>query len=88
MDNPAVLRMKIANEINGAVRSSSVDAERIRLEQEYGHVWDTEELTAEFNLEGFAAPFIVATRKSDGKRGTLMFQHHPRFYFSWTESDF
>jgi hypothetical protein len=83
MDNPAVLRMEICNEINRAVQSNSEDAERIRLEQEYGEVWDTGELTAGFTVEGFAAPFIVATRKSDGKRGTLMFQHHPRFYFSW-----
>ena len=85
MDNPSLLQMKISNEINSAVQSSSEDAEQIRLEQEYGQVWDTEELTAEFTVEGFAAPFIAATRKSDGKRGTLMFQHRPRFYFSWTE---
>ncbi len=38
-----------------------------------------------YNVEGFLAPFIVCRRKSDGKRGTLMFSHDPRYYFSWQE---
>lgn len=54
---------------------------REALEGEYGQVWDTTQLTEEFSVEGFAAPFVVATRKSDGVRGSLMFQHRPRFYF-------
>ena len=32
---------------------------------------------------GFMAPYVVVRRKSDGQRGSLMFQHDPRFYFSF-----
>jgi hypothetical protein len=28
---------------------------------------------------------VVARRKSDGMRGSLEFQHHPRFYFNWED---
>lgn len=46
-------------------------------------VWDTDELRAEFRVTGFAAPFVVVERKSDGAKGSLMFAHSPRFYFGW-----
>jgi hypothetical protein len=60
---------------------------RGELEKDYGkeNVWDPEELSRDFVVHSFMAPFIFATRKSDGKEGTLMFQHHPRFYFGWVE---
>lgn len=58
---------------------------REALEAKYGKVWSTDELQAEFEAIGFAAPYIVVRRKSDGKKGSLMFQHHPRFYFNWQE---
>lgn len=54
---------------------------RKALEAEHGQVWDTVELQQDFSVSGFAAPFIIVTRKSDGARGSLMFQHRPRFYF-------
>jgi hypothetical protein len=50
-----------------------------------GQVWNTEQMTAEFTVSGFAAPFVVAVRKSDNKMGTLMFTHRPRFYYAWQE---
>jgi hypothetical protein len=46
-------------------------------------VWDTTTLQAEFTVEGFAAPYVVARRRADGTRGTLMFTHSPRRYFAW-----
>lgn len=49
-------------------------------------VWDTAALRAEFEVLGFAAPMVVVRRKSDGRRGTLMFTHHPRFYFGFQEA--
>ncbi len=61
-------------------------ADRVVLEARYGQVWSTSELANDFEVLGFAAPFVVVKRKSDGKVGSLMFQHHPRFYFSF-ESD-
>ena len=42
-------------------------------------------MSAEFEGIGFAAPFLVVKRKSDGKKGSLEFQHSPRFYFNWQE---
>ena len=54
---------------------------REALEAEHGQVWSTEELQRDFDVIGFAAPFIVVKRKSDGERGSLLFQHAPRFYF-------
>jgi hypothetical protein len=47
--------------------------------------WTTEELSREFTVRSFCAPFVVVTRKSDGKSGTLEFTHSPRFYFNWRE---
>lgn len=62
---------------------NAVEGSREYLEAKYGQVWDTTELQQEFSVEGFMAPFVLARRKSDGIRGTLKFQHSPRFYFSF-----
>jgi hypothetical protein len=56
---------------------------REALESEHGQVWDTQQLRQDFNVEGFMAPYVVVRRKSDGQRGSLMFQNQPRFYFSF-----
>lgn len=45
--------------------------------------WTTTELQEQFHVEGFCAPFVVVTRKIDGVRGSLMFTHSPRLYFSF-----
>ena len=60
-------------------------AERAALVERYGQVWDTSELTNDFEVLEFAAPFVVVKRKTDNKIGSLMFQHHPRFYFAFRE---
>ena len=57
--------------------------ERQATEAKYGQVWNTQELSADFEVIGFAAPLIVVNRKSDGVKGSLMFQHSPRYYFSF-----
>jgi hypothetical protein len=46
--------------------------------------WNTEEMIRDFTTHGFAAPFVVVTRKADGVKGTLEFTHNPRFYFNFT----
>lgn len=56
---------------------------REALEAQYGEVWDTSELTRDFDVIGFAAPLVVVRRKSDGMKGSLEFQHQPRFYFNF-----
>jgi hypothetical protein len=45
--------------------------------------WTTEQMSAEFSVQGFCAPFVVVVRKSDGVKGTLEFTHSPRFYFNF-----
>jgi len=47
--------------------------------------WTTEELKRDFEVIGFLAPFVAVIRKSDGKKGSMMFTHHPRFYFNFIE---
>lgn len=65
---------------------ASINAEpgsREALEGQYGQVWDTDELARDFEPLGFLAPFIVVRRRSDDEKGSLMFQHYPRFYWGW-----
>ena len=60
-----------------------VPGSREDLESKYGPVWDTNQLSEEFQAIGFMAPLIVVRRKSDGLKGSLEFQHSPRLYFNW-----
>jgi hypothetical protein len=62
---------------------NAVPGSREALEAEHGQVWDTSQLTEEFQALGFMAPLIIVRRRSDGVKGSLMFQHNPRFYFSF-----
>ncbi len=57
---------------------------REALEAKHGQVWDTTELQRDFDALGFMAPYIIVSRKSDGQKGSLMFQGSPRFYFGWS----
>jgi len=66
-------------------RINSQAAERAALEARYGQVWNTSELANDFEVVEFAAPFAVVKRKADNRIGSLMFQHHPRYYFSFQE---
>jgi hypothetical protein len=56
---------------------------RETLEAQYGQVWDTSELTEDFDVSGFMAPYVVVVRKSDNQKGTLEFTHSPRYYMSF-----
>jgi len=78
MNDPTetIRRIRIA-EIN------IVPGSREDLETKYGQVWDTNQLSEEFQPIGFMAPIIVVLRNSDGQKGSLEFQHSPRLYFNW-----
>jgi hypothetical protein len=65
------------------VKINAEPGSREALEAEHGQVWDTNQLREDFDVIGFAAPLIVVRRKTDGKRGSLFFQHNPRFYFNF-----
>jgi hypothetical protein len=71
--------------MNGLTRGKTEEEARAELVDQYGadNVWNTEEVTAAFEIEGFAAPFCVARRRSDGQRGSLAFTHMPRFYYDF-----
>ena len=72
----AIRRQQVA-EINADPGS------REALEAKHGQVWDTKELGVNFDVLGFMAPYVVVRRKSDGAKGSLQFQHQPRFYYSF-----
>ena len=76
-DQVEALRCQRLVEINAEPGS------REALEAQHGQVWDTAELRTDFSVLGFAAPFVIVRRNSDGVRGSLEFQHNPRFYFNF-----
>jgi len=76
-DETETIRRERLAEINAKPGS------REALASEYGQVWDAQELAGEFEVIGFMAPFVVVRRKVDGMKGSLEFQHNPRFYFNF-----
>lgn len=85
-DNTEPVRRVLVSCINSSVQSDEKETERARLTAEYGQVWDTQQLGDDFQVIGFMAPFVVVKRKSDGVKGSMMFQHSPRFYFRFQEA--
>jgi hypothetical protein len=80
--------MNEATEAIRRQRQSETNAEpgsRASLEAQYGQVWDTDELGRDFEVLGFMAPFVVVRRKVDGVKGSLEFQHSPRYYYHFKE---
>lgn len=75
------IRRQMVAEINA--RPGSREA----LEAEHGQVWDTNQLTSEFEVIGFKGPFAQVRRRRDGMTGSLKFQHSPRFYFGFKASE-
>jgi hypothetical protein len=65
---------------------NSDPGERAVLVEKYGEVYDTEEMSRLFEVEGFMAPFTLVRRRIDGVKGTMMFQHMPRYYFGFSPS--
>jgi hypothetical protein len=76
-DETEALRRRRLAEINAQPGS------RESLEAKHGQVWDTHQLTQDFEVIGFAAPLVVVRRKADGGKGSLEFQHYPRLYFNF-----
>ena len=70
-------RRQRATELNRNPGSGS------QLEARHGQVWTPEDLAGDFEVIGFAAPYVVVRRRSDGALGSLEFQQHPRFYFNF-----
>ena len=77
IDPTETTRRTLVREINREPGS------RQALEARHGNVWNTQELSRDFDVIGFAAPFVVVRRKSDQSKGSLEFQHEPRFYYDF-----
>jgi hypothetical protein len=77
IDKTEGMRRLLAGDINAEPGS------RPHLEACYGQVWDTDQLCTDFIVYNFAAPFVVVGRRSDGAKGSMMFQHSPRFYWGF-----
>ena len=76
-DSTENVRREMQSEINANA------VERTALEEKHGQVWDPSEIRQDFDVIGFAAPFMVVSRKVDGQKGSLLFQHGPRFYWGF-----
>jgi hypothetical protein len=76
-----LLRQQKVEEINREPKT------REQLEEIYGQVWDSAEVARDFVITGFLAPLVAACRKADGQKGSLWFQHGPRFYFGFEPDD-
>jgi hypothetical protein len=82
--------MSDPTEVGRRRRLAEINAEpgtREALAARHGAVWDTAQLTEEFDCVGFHAPYVVVRRKADGVLGSLEFQHEPRFYFNFAPHD-
>jgi hypothetical protein len=76
-DETEGIRKQMLAEINAEPGS------REYLESKHGLVWTTSELSDDFEVLGFMAPLVVVCRNSDGQKGSLYFQHSPRFYYGF-----
>lgn len=86
MDETERLQAEYLRQVEHA-RVNAAATERAALEAREGQVWSTDEVSRDFDVLQFKAPFVVVRRLSDGKMGSLKFQHSPRLYFAWQEAD-
>jgi len=49
--------------------------------------WNTQELQEDFEVVGFAMGLCAVRRKSDGKLGSVQFDHAPRRYYDFVEAE-
>lgn len=73
----------IRRELIEAINSEPCERARLEMKHGEGNVWSTDELGDHFVVHSFLAPFVYVTRITDGKKGLLVFQHDPRFYFDF-----
>ena len=80
-DPTEAIRRTLVTQVNS---NSTV---RQELEGRHGTVYDSDEIREHFEVLSFAAPFMVVRRKVDGAKGSLMFQHRPRFYWGFEPTE-
>ena len=84
-DEPNILRILDETESFRRARQLELNAGHSReiLESLYGRVYSTDQLRAEFEVQGFFAPMVVVKSLADGSLGSFEFQHMPRYYFNY-----
>lgn len=75
---------------------SEIDMMRAELAQELNHagvpsdyegpLWDRDGLQRDFEVLGFAAPYVVVRHRETNVKGSLTFTHMPRVYFDFVPS--
>lgn len=67
------------------VNNTTPARSREQIEQQHGQVWDSFTLARDFDIESFAPGHgkVNVIRRADGKRGTVEYQHEPRFYWGF-----
>ena len=83
MDPTESFRREAVAQINSEVESNDEDLERARLEKLHGKVYNTQEVQAEFDIEGFIFTCYRTSQAKSKISGTMEFQHSPRFYFNF-----
>lgn len=88
VDQTEEIRRDLLPKVNAVTRDEenkprSESDVRADLEARHGQVYNTSELSEHFTVHGFLAPFVIATRNSDGVKGSLEFVHSPRFYYNF-----
>ena len=82
MEDPTVeLRRHRSKEINFQPRN------RLELRRDFGEVWSHHEMAREFDVLLWVCPLVIVIRKRDGAKGSLLYQHRPRFYFRFFQDD-
>ncbi len=59
---------------------------RADLEREFGRLWTTADLAAEFIVTAIIGNTVVVRRKSDNVVGSLSYQNDPRLYFGFVQA--
>jgi hypothetical protein len=82
---PNIKKGKKMNDPTENIRRELVAAINSGIIEPEGQEWTTDELTKDFEVISFFAPFVSVKHKATGKKGSLMFRDQPRVYFSFRE---
>lgn len=59
---------------------------RAELQQEFGQVWDTQQLAHDFVITSIIGSTVVVRRKADDVVGTLSYQRNPPLYYRFIQA--
>lgn len=65
------------------INSGAGEKEELKAQWGKNNVWDTSELSRDFEVQGFMAPYCAVVKKATREKGSVMFQHSPRYYYNF-----